>query len=213
MAEYPLKKMIEAGVDEVLVVSGGENFAAVVKYFGSGYKWGIHITHAIQDRPGGIAHALMLAKSFVGENHVLVCLGDNVFNMSIRADVEMFASQPYGHALLFSIRHNKPERFGVIKFNGADAVDIVEKPAIPPSDQIITGIYAYGPEVFDIIRTLHPSARGELEITDVNRFYLKAGQARIIEMDGWWSDCGTIETLNQAEEYLKNDRLILSVHT
>lgn len=208
MAEYPLLKMIEAGIDEILIVSGGDNFAAVVKYFGSGSKWGINITHAIQDRAGGIAEALGLAQGFVGENKVMVCLGDNLWSMSLKPHVRV----PFGDCTLFSMYSKTPERFGTLKFDGNDnPIDVIEKPKEFISNMILTGIYVYGPSVFEVISILKPSERGELEISDVNRYYIKSGKARIIKMDGWWSDCGTIETLLQTEEMIKNDRSISTV--
>ena len=206
MAEYPLLKMIEAGVDEVLIVSGGENFAAVVKYFGSGKKWNINITHAIQDQAGGIAEALGLAKSFVGQNFVMVCLGDNIWTMDLRSEV---VSHDWPECTLFSCESNTPERFGVLKFNDQGrAIDVIEKPKEFISNQILAGIYVFGPSVFEVIAVLKPSERGELEISDVNKYYIRSGKARIVQMDGWWSDCGTIETLLQTEEKIKNDRSI-----
>ena len=214
MAEYPLLKMIEAGIREVMIVSGGENFAAVVKYFGSGKKWGIDIIHSIQDESGGIAQALGRARTFIGDNKFLVCLGDNIWSMNLRKDVEHHLFSEVKNSLMFMIKSSKPERFGVLKFDdGVDqfnAIDIVEKPKNPPSDYILAGIYAYGPEVFSIIEDLKPSGRGELEITDVNRAYIKAGKAEIVRLEGWWSDCGTLETLLETEERIKDDRVISS---
>lgn len=213
MAEYPLRKMIEAGIKDILIVSGGENFAGVVKYFGSGKRWNVNINYAIQDKSGGIAQALSLAENFVGENKVLVCLGDNLWNMDIGVDVNVFVTKPHGQATLFTIENRTPERFGVFQFDdtGEIPINIIEKPAVAPSNWIVTGIYLYGPEVFDIVKTIKPSDRGELEITDVNRHYLTSGKARIVTMKGWWSDCGTIDTLLQAEEFIKNDRLIPTI--
>ena len=215
MAEYPLRKMIEAGVKDILIVSGGENFAAVVKYFGSGKKWGINITHAIQDRAGGIAQALGLAENFVGNSKALVCLGDNIWNMNIREHVEEFVSLPSGRAFLFVIKSTTPERFGVMCWDDTEniPIEIIEKPKHYISNDIVSGIYLYGPEVFKKIKTLKPSGRGELEITDVNNYYVKSGLIRVVPMTGYWSDCGTMDTLLKAEELIKNDRLIPAVCT
>ncbi len=198
MAEYPLLKMIEAGIKDILIVTGGENFAGVCKYFGSGAKWSININYAIQDAPGGIAEALGMARSFVGQNRVLVCLGDNLWNMNIKP----FAAGWLHECTLFSIYSKNPERYGVFQYDHKEVIDIIEKPTGFISNFICTGIYCYDPNVFDIIKELKPSQRGELEISDVNRHYIKTGVARIITMDGWWSDCGTIDTLLQAERYL-----------
>lgn len=204
MAEYPLIKMIEAGIEDILIVTGGENFAAVVKYFGSGVKWDVRINYAIQDKAGGIAEALGLAQTFAGNDSVLVCLGDNIWSDSIKDHVDSFC----GGACLFSIYSKTPERFGVLKYSNNQPIDILEKPVNPPSNNIIAGIYIYDNGVFNIIPKLKRSDRGELEITDINRHYLKAGNAKIVQLAGWWSDCGTIETILRTEELLKNDRSI-----
>lgn len=211
MAEWPLRKMIECGITSVMIVTGGENFAAVVKYFGSGKRWGINIVYSIQDEPGGIAQALSLAEEFVGESRVLVCLGDNLWSMNIYNRVMDFMDSPDGSAGLFIIESTSPERFGVIEWKDGQPVNIIEKPKEFVSSWVVTGIYLYGAKVFEVIKTLRPSERNELEITDVNRFYLKAGKARITNMSGWWSDCGTMDTLIKTEELIKNDRLISSL--
>lgn len=203
MAEYPLLKMIEAGVTEIMIVTGGENFAGVVKYFGSGAKWNIRIVYAIQDKPGGIAEALSLAKGFVGKDYILVCLGDNIWSMNLQSYVQRFQERAWDEAILFSIFSKTPERFGQIKYMNGKIDDIFEKPKFHYSNEIITGIYLFGPYVFDIISQLEPSSRGELEITDVNRKYIRNGSVEIVKMDGWWSDCGMIDTILQTEELLK----------
>ncbi len=208
MAEYPLRQMIACGIEDIFIVTGGENFAGVVKYFGSGSKWDVRITYAIQDRPGGIAQALGMAEQFAGKDKVLVCLGDNIWSSGIREQVTKFAGAPADWAALWTIESDDPRRFGVVQFdkNGIAPVDVVEKPKDPPSSWILPGIYAYGHRVFEVIKTLTPSDRGELEISDVNRHYIKAGRARIFKMSGWWSDCGTMDSLLQTERLLRNDK-------
>ena len=207
MAEYPLKKMIDAGIKEIMIVSGGENFAAVVKYFGSGKKWGVDIVHAIQDEAGGIAQAVGLAKNFVGHDKFLVILGDNVFSMPLKKHVEYFSSPKFSYScMLFAKWSNTPQRFGTIKYRKGHAVDIIEKPKDPPSNMILTGVYMYRSSAFDAIASLTPSDRGELEITDVNRTFVKINEAKIMEMHGWWSDCGTMKTLLETEELIKNGK-------
>ena len=214
MAEWPLLKMVKAGISEILIVTGGENFAAVIKYFGSGNKWGVHISYVVQDRAGGIAEALALAEKFVGQDKVMVCLGDNLWSMDPQQYIGDFNNDGLDNeAVLFVIQSKTPERFGVVQFNNNVPVDIIEKPKEFVSEWIVAGVYLYGPKVFDIIKTLKPSKRGEFEITDVNRYYLKSGFARIIKMTGWWSDCGTIESLLQTEEFIKNDRLISTIRS
>lgn len=202
MAEYPLLKMVEAGIKEILIVTGGENFAGVCKYFGSGSKWAIKINYAIQDKAGGIAEALSLAKTFVGNSNLLVCLGDNIWNMNISEHVDRF---PFCDCVLFTIITKTPERFGVIKYEHGIPVDVIEKPKDLVSTEAVAGIYCYKPDVFNVINDLKPSARGELEISDVNRHYVKGKSAHIVAMTGWWSDCGSVDTLLQAEELLRYD--------
>lgn len=201
MAEYPLLKMIEAGCKEILIVTGGENFASLVKYFGSGHKWSIRINYAIQDHAGGIAEALGMARTFVGASKMLVCLGDNIWNMNIKT----FVAGYFWDCTLFSIHSDTPERFGVLKYHDKDVIDVIEKPKEFVSNDVLTGIYCFDYGVFSVIDELKPSARGELEISDVNRHYIQAGLARIIPMTGYWSDCGSIESLIAAERLIKND--------
>ena len=205
MLEYPLNKIISAGIKNIHVVTGGENYQAVVKYLGSGSKWNIRITYSIQDKAGGIAQALSLAEPYTNKDKMLVILGDNIFNIDLKEDVKKFRnSKNESQANLFSYHSDTPERFGVIKYsNEGKVIDIVEKPIKPPSNCIVTGIYMYTPDVFDIIKTLKPSGRGELEITDVNRFYINSGQAIITPLKGKWTDCGTFETLIKAEEQVR----------
>jgi len=203
MAEYPLLKMIEAGIKDLMVVSGGENFAAVVKYFGSGKKWNVSIVHAIQDEAGGIAQALWLARHFADKEKLLVVLGDNLFSMNLADTVREFEHQDLYRSQVYVTHSDTPERFGVvINDENGNPCDIVEKPLQPPTNIVQTGIYLYDSSVFRIIQGLEPSHRKELEITDVNRHYLKHGLMRLVKMNGWWTDCGTMDTLVQAEQFL-----------
>ena len=205
MLEHPLRRMIEAGVRNIHVVVGGESFPPVVAYLGSGSRWGIRITYSVQDKPGGIAEALGMAQAVVGNDKMLVVLGDNMFDMDLSEEIRRFKmSTEEKEAVLFSIHSGTPERFGVLQFGEKnEPVDVIEKPTNPPSDQIVTGIYMYTADVFDVIETLKPSGRGELEITDVNRMYVKFGRARIVKMHGRWTDCGTFDTLLVAEEIME----------
>lgn len=202
MIDYPLYKMLEAGIDNIHVVTGGENYQGVVKYLGSGSRWGIRITYSIQDASGGIAQALSLAEPFVDKSKCLVILGDNIFNANIKYVVETFANdQEKESAVLFRQSSKTPERFGVLQYNDQGIVqDIVEKPKVPPSNDILVGIYMYTPDVFDKIRSIKPSGRGELEITDVNREYVKRKTAHVFDLAGEWTDCGTFDTLLKAEK-------------
>ncbi len=207
MAEHPLRKIQQCDIRDVLIVSGGSNFSAVVKYFGSGKKWGMRFVHAIQDEAGGIAQALSMAESFVGDERVLVLLGDNLFSMNLHPSIYEFCNWiglPRLGAQLYTIRSENAERFGVFRYENGQPVAILEKPNNPTTDGICTGIYCYEPDVFEIIKTLKPSGRGELEITDVNNIYLKECRARVVPMTGWWTDCGTMETLRTAEKLLND---------
>lgn len=207
MAEYPLLKLIDAGISEILIVSGGEHSFGVRKYFSDGSRWGVKINHAFQKDPGGIAQALALAEPFIGKQEkLLVILGDNLFSQPLFETVQAFETAPAGTAQLFMIDHAHPERFGVVRYQGAEPVEILEKPAQPPSSKIVVGIYGYDRGVFDVIRAQAPSGRGEFEITDVNNAYLRRRTARLTPLAGWWHDCGTMESILAAEESLREDR-------
>jgi len=201
MIQHPLSKMIEAGIVDIHVVTGGENYQGVVKYLGSGSQWGVKISYSIQDNAGGIAEALGLARAFIGDDRMLVILGDNVFTMSLKKQVAEFRdNMAECKAILFVDKSDTPNRFGVLKYDrGGNIVDILEKPKKAPSRDIVTGIYMYTPDVFQVIKTLKPSGRGELEITDVNRTYIQTKRLKIVHMSGDWTDCGTFDTLLKAE--------------
>ena len=204
MVDYPFEKMVEAGIQDIHVIVGGEHWASVVKYLGSGRDRGVNISYSIQDKAGGIAEAIGLARIFAGNDKVCVILGDNLFDMSIRIFVNTFReSHLESEAFLFSTEVDKSERFGVLIRNGeGKPIDIIEKPNPAPSKEILAGIYFYTPDVFDIIKTCRPSARGELEVTDLNRWYIRNGKAQIINMTGRWTDCGTFKTLAIAEKMI-----------
>jgi glucose-1-phosphate thymidylyltransferase len=198
MIYYPIEKLLEAGVEEILIVTGTEHMGAVVSLLGSGRELGCRFTYKVQDEAGGIAQALGLAESFAGQDKLCVILGDNVFQDSIAKAVRAFANAPAGRAHLFLKRVGDPQRFGVAEVSGGEIVNIVEKPETPKSDLIVTGVYLYGPEVFGIIKTLQPSARGELEISEVNQDYVERGAAGFDILQGWWTDAGTFESLKRA---------------
>ena len=203
MIEYPLNKLIVAGMKNIHVVTGGENYQGLIKYLGSGSRYGIRITYSIQDESGGIAEALGLAEPFVDDDKMVVLLGDNIFDMPINKVVADFGSSTQEReAVLFRYPSDNPQRFGVLKFENEIAVDVIEKPINPPSRMILTGIYFYTPDVFDIIRDLKKSDRGEYEITDVNRYYIRNRLATIETLYGKWTDCGTYETLLSAEKLM-----------
>jgi len=204
MIEYPLRKMIEAGIKDIHVVTGGENYQGVVKYLGSGSRWNVRITYSIQDKAGGIAEALGLAKAFVGQDKMLVLLGDNVFDMNLTSSVNYFDDESAGgEALLFSHYSFAPNRFGVLKFKGDRVIDVIEKPEKFMGNLVLAGIYMFTPDVFDVIKCLIPSKRGELEISDVNRHYIMIENFRVVPLKGSWTDCGTFETLMDAEQQVR----------
>jgi glucose-1-phosphate thymidylyltransferase len=200
MIYYPIEKLIEAGCIEILIVTGTEHMGDVVGLLGSGREFGCRFTYKVQDEAGGIAQALGLAENFVGNSKMCVILGDNVFQDSIAKGAQRFATDDGPGAHLFLKAVEDPQRFGVAEVEGGRILGIEEKPAQPKSDLAVTGIYMYGPEVFGIVRTLKPSGRGELEISDVNQHYVEQGQASFDLFEGWWTDAGTFESLQKASE-------------
>jgi glucose-1-phosphate thymidylyltransferase len=203
MVYYPIQCMLNAGIRDVLVVTGGEHAGDFLKLLRNGTHLGLrHLEYAYQDGEGGIAHALRLAERFADGGQVCVVLGDNIIEGSIRRSAEAFQRQRSGARILLS-RVPDPQRFGVARFAPGPGpagrlVEIVEKPASPPSDLAVTGIYFYHADVFEICASLRPSGRGELEITDVNNAYLARGDLTCDLLDGWWTDAGTFESLHRA---------------
>ena len=194
MIYYPLQTLLDAGIDEILIISGRGHAGHFLELLGSGSEWGVSFTYEIQDEAGGIAQALGLADRFADAENVAVILGDNIFQDGIREDVSAFS----GGAKVFLKGVTDAHRFGVAELDGARVLCIEEKPAKPRSNLAVTGLYMYGSDVFDVIRTLKPSGRGELEITDVNNYYIIEGQMGYRVLDGYWSDAGTFESLLRA---------------
>ena len=199
MIFHPVHKLTQAGLEEILVVTGVEHMGDVVTLLGSGKDFGCRFTYKVQDEAGGIAQALGLAENFAGKDLICVILGDNIFQDPIGAHAKSFREQGRGARLLLK-QVPDPQRYGVAEVDGSRVVRIVEKPRKPKSDLAVVGIYFYDAQVFDIIRTLKPSARGELEITDVNNHYLRAGTLHCDRLQGWWTDAGTFESLAAANE-------------
>ena len=199
MIFHPVRKLIEAGIDEILVVTGVEHMGDVITLLGSGKDFACRFTYKVQDEAGGIAQALGLAESFAGRDLLCVILGDNVFQDPVTTFVRAFREQGRGARLLLK-QVRDPQRYGVAEVEGSRVVRIVEKPKKPRSDLAVVGVYFYDSEVFAIIRTLKPSARGELEITDVNNQYLRAGTLQCDRLSGWWTDAGTFDSLHVANE-------------
>jgi glucose-1-phosphate thymidylyltransferase len=199
MIFHPVKKLTEAGIDEILIVTGVEHMGDVVTLLGSGKEFGCRFTYKVQDEAGGIAQALGLAENFARHDLMVVILGDNIFQDPIGPYVRAFEQQARGARLLLKQVHD-PQRYGVAEVEGSKVTRIVEKPKEPKSDLAVVGVYFYDPEVFSFIKTLRPSGRGELEITDVNNHYLSKGVLQSDRLQGWWTDAGTFDSLHAATE-------------
>ncbi len=199
MIFHPVKKLVEAGITEILIVTGVDHMGDVVNLLGSGKEFACRFTYKVQDEAGGIAQALGLAENFTGNDPIAVILGDNIFEDSLKPFVEKFAAQGKGARLLLKQVHD-PQRYGVAEVDGGRVTNIVEKPKEPKSNLAVVGVYFYDATVFNSIRTLKPSKRGELEITDVNNYYLTSGSLQWDELRGWWTDAGTFESLRAANE-------------
>ncbi len=206
MIFFPLQALVGAGIRDILIVTGGSNAGDFLRLIGNGAAFGLqHVNYTYQKGEGGIAEALGLAEHFSDGEKVVVILGDNILQRGIRPYVEAFKRQPAGARILLK-KVPDPERFGVATVRGCRVVRIVEKPKRPQSDTVVTGIYMYDGQVFNIIKTLKPSGRGELEITDVNNAYIEKGQMAHNILSGWWSDCGTFESLLRASQRVARDR-------
>lgn len=203
MIYHAIARLAETGISEVLIVTGTEHIGDVVGLLGSGRSFGLEFTYRVQDEAGGIAQALGLAEGFVGSDRCVVILGDNIFEHSIAPHVARFASQQRGARVLLK-EVDDPRRFGVATIDRGKVVEIEEKPKNPKSNYVVTGVYMYDSSVFDIIRTLRPSARGELEITDVNNAYIRKGLLEYDIIEGWWTDAGTPESLLRANTLAAN---------
>ena len=198
MIYYPIECLSAAGIREILIVTGGEHAGDFLKLLKNGKHLGIkHLEYAYQEGEGGIADALKLGEDFADGDKVCVVLGDNILEKTIRKAVGDFFVQPSGAKILLK-QVDDPERFGVAKIENGKIVQILEKPKDPPSNYAVTGIYMYDNDVFNIAKTLEPSQRGELEITDVNNEYLRRGDLSYSILDGWWTDAGTFESLHRA---------------
>ena len=198
MIYYPLQTLIDAGITDILIVTGGNDAGDFLRLLGNGSAFGLkHLNYTYQTGEGGIADALKLAEHFAHKEKLVVILGDNIIEKTIRPYVRHFARQPRGAKILVKDVPD-PQRFGVADIRHGKVRSIEEKPARPKSSYAVTGIYMYDARVFDIVRTLVPSRRGELEITDVNNAYIKRGQLTYDVLDGWWTDAGTHESLLHA---------------
>jgi len=198
MIYYPLQTLINAGINDIMIVTGGNSAGDFLKLLGNGREFGLkHINYTYQEGEGGIADALSLVEHFADDEPICVVLGDNIIENNIRRAVKDYEKQGKGAKILLKKVHD-PQRFGVPELDGENVLQIEEKPANPKSDYAVIGIYFYDETVFDIIKTLKPSGRGELEITDVNNHYINRGEMTWNELDGWWTDAGTFESLLHA---------------
>ncbi|MDR9365969.1 MAG: NTP transferase domain-containing protein [Bacteroidetes bacterium] len=195
MIYYPIEKLTEAGIEEILIVTGTEHMGDVVNLLGSGKDFGCRFTYKVQDEAGGIAQALGLAENFCGDEPMTVILGDNIFEAGLSKALGNYDNS--GAQILIK-QVEDPERFGVAELEGDRIIGIEEKPDQPKSEFAVTGIYMYDSQVFDLIKNLEPSDRGELEITDVNNHYIKNGTMKYSKLDGWWTDAGTPESYKVA---------------
>lgn len=203
MVYYPLQTLVEAGVTEIMIVTGGNNAGDFLRLLGNGREFGLkHINYTYQRGEGGIAEALGLCEHFADKGKIVVILGDNLIEKSIKKYVDKFREQKSGARILLK-KVADPQRFGVACFKDGKIISIEEKPKYPKSEYAVTGIYMYDACVFDIIKTLKPSKRGELEITDVNNAYLKRDKLYYDILDGWWTDCGTFESLLHANNLVE----------
>jgi len=198
MIYYPIQTLVNAGISDIMIVTGGNSAGDFLKLLGNGKAFGLkHLNYTYQEGEGGIAAALALVEHFVGGDSVCVVLGDNIIQGNICDAVNAYKKQGRGAKILLK-RVPDPQRFGVPQLEGKRVVRIEEKPSQPKSEFAVVGIYMYDARVFEIIRTLTPSGRGELEITDVNNSYIERGEMTWDELVGWWSDAGTFESLLNA---------------
>jgi glucose-1-phosphate thymidylyltransferase len=201
---YPLDTLRSAGIEDIAVVTGTEHMDQMAAFLGSGAKFGCEFSYKVQEKPGGIAQALGLAEEFADGEPVCAILGDNIYFDNISSVIRGFPENGGGHVF---VRHvHDPERFGIAEMNGDRILSIEEKPAKPKSDLAITGCYVYDNRCFDVIRGLQPSARGELEITDVSKWYLEQGVLSATVLQEPWVDAGTFESLFEAARLVREKK-------
>jgi glucose-1-phosphate thymidylyltransferase len=209
MVYYPIEILVEAGIRDILIVTGGNNAGDFLRLLGNGQDFGLkHVNYTYQEGEGGIAEALGLAEHFAKKGKVVVILGDNIIEGDIIKPVKDFEKQSKGAKVLLK-EVSDPERFGVAELKDGRVINIEEKPTKPKTNYAVTGIYMYDSQVFEIIKTLKPSKRGELEITDVNNSYIKKGSMTFEVLEGWWTDAGTFNSLLRANNLVakKKERL------
>jgi glucose-1-phosphate thymidylyltransferase len=207
MIYYPLFAMKEAGITNIMIVSGIGHAGSFLELLGSGAQFGLKISYEVQEKAGGIAQALSLTEDFANNEKIVVILGDNIFEDNLAEAVKDFRTQPRGAKVLLKSVPN-PKSYGVAEFQDDKITKIIEKPQNPPSDLAVVGCYMYDPQVFDVIKGLTPSGRNELEITDVNNFYLEQGTLKHEILNGFWGDCGeSFDSLMESGRLIQKSRL------
>jgi len=200
MIYYPLNTLIKAGIKEILIIVSPERAGDYLNLLGSGGKFGVKFTYEIQDEPRGLAEAFIIGQNFIDQEDVVMILGDNIFEDDLTEEIRKFK----GGGKIFAKEVNDPERFGIVEFDtNHRAVSIEEKPKNPKSNFCVTGLYIYDNRVIEVAKNLKPSARGEIEITDVNNFYLKKGELQVAIVQGDWIDAGTFDSLLEAQNLAK----------
>jgi len=200
MIYYPLTLLVRAGIKDILIVTGGNHAGEFLRLLGNGHEFGLsHIHYAYQEGEGGIAEALGLAQHFAKNSRIAVVLGDNILENGIKEYVDRFRRQKSGARVLLK-EVDDPERFGVATLKGRKILAIEEKPKTPKSRYAVTGVYMYDEKVFEIIKSLKPSGRGEFEITDVNNAYIRKNELEFDVLKGWWTDSGTYDSLLRANQ-------------
>lgn len=204
MVLYPIETLVRAGISEILVIIAPNNAGDFLKLLGNGSAYNCKISYEIQEKPEGIAQALSIGKNFIGKDSVALILGDNLYGDDFTADIKNFKTG----GKIFAKKVADPERFGVVEFNKEmKALSIVEKPSSPKSDYAVTGLYLYDNTCLQKITQIKPSARGELEITDINNLYLKEGKLAVTFVNSYWLDCGTFESLYQANTLMRQKQI------
>jgi len=200
MIYYPLNTLIKAGIKEILIIVSPERAGDYLNLLGSGGKFGVKFTYEIQDEPRGLAEAFIIGQNFIDQEDEVMILGDNIFEDDLTEEIRKFK----GGGKIFAKEVNDPERFGIVEFDtNHRAVSIEEKPKNPKSNFCVTGLYIYDNRVIEVAKNLKPSARGEIEITDVNNFYLKKGELQVAIVQGDWIDAGTFDSLLEAQNLAK----------
>jgi len=211
MVNYAVEALVQAGIDELMLVTGGTHAGEFFRLLGNGQEHGIdRLAYGYQEQAGGIAEALGLAERFVDGDKVCVLLGDNVFERSLRPIAENFGRQEAGARVVLSHVEDEEhlQHLGVAEMNGARIAKIVEKPASPPSRYAVTGVYFYDPQVWEVLPTLKPSGRGELEITDVNNWYVENGAMEADVVEGFWGDAGeSIDAYYEVNDFVRRNRV------